>query len=151
MGMLVTWMQNGATMEMSQQQPARPAQATRQDAVIDTLLEWYEFQAEYRPKLGFERRSRESSGYRISRQWLEEADIDDEIDTHIRAQRAEEVERCVDRLEPRFRAAIQTEMRNRLAGASVFSSSRNAGTHDADLRAALALLKPMLSGRGLLD
>lgn len=145
MGMLATWVRNGVKAEMNDSQPAR------REAVLDTLLEWYEFQAEYRPKLGFERRASESSGFRISRQWLDDNELDDEIDTQLRAQRAEQIERCVDRLEPRFRAAIQTEMRNRLAGATVFSSARNAGTHEADLRAALALLKPMLSARDLLD
>lgn len=145
MGMLATWVRNGVKVEMSNAQPARP------DVVIDTLLEWYELQVAYRPMLGYGRKSCESIGHWVDLQSLDEADIDDGIDAQIRAQRSQEVERCVDRLEPRFRAAIQTEMRNRLSGAQVFSSVRNAGTHEADFRAAVALLKPMLSARGLLD
>lgn len=143
--MLATWVRNVGKAEMSETQPARP------DIVLDTLLEWYEVQDSYRPKLGFDRASPASTGFAISRQWLDDDEIGDEIDSAIRARRASEVEKCIDRLDARFRAAIQTEMRNRLSGASVFSSVRNAGTHDADFRAALALLKPMLAARGLLD
>ena len=145
MGMLLAW------AHASMRDEAASAGAAEHGVVIDTLLEWYEVQEAYRPMLGYSRKAREAAGFRISRQWLDESELDDDADTQIRAQRASEVERCVDQLDARFRAAIQTEMRNCLAGATVFSSVRNAGSHDADFRTALALLKPIFAARGLLD
>ncbi|TDY26284.1 hypothetical protein B0G81_6794 [Paraburkholderia sp. BL6665CI2N2] len=145
MGMLGAWMRDGGRVQMGAVHPARP------DLVPDVLLDWYEVQDSYRPKLGFDRATRNSKDFRISRQWMEENDLDDDIDAQLRAGRAEVVEKCVASLELQFRVAIQTEMRNRLAGASVFANGRSSGQHETDFRAACALLKPMLAAHGLLD
>lgn len=154
MGVLMTWMREGAQVQMRNPMPAG------RDRVDEVLAEWFDHERSYRPKLGFERRG--SAGrYRISRQW-DEADADYETDSEIVAERARVVAECIDRLEPRLRAAIYAEMRNRsgdadarvrnvMVGAAVFRNPRVADVSRSDFETAIALLAPMLVAKGLVD
>ena len=154
MGVLVTWMRESARVQMSNPMPQG------HDRVTDVLTEWFEHESSYRPKLGFERRG--SAGrYRISRQW-DEADLDYDTDSELLADRARVVAECIDRLEPRLRAAVYAEMRNRSSeadaqvrnvavGAAVFRNVRHVDVSRTDFEAAIALLVPMLAAKGLID
>ncbi|MCW3657557.1 hypothetical protein K6L27_05165 [Burkholderia cenocepacia] len=154
MGVLMTWMREGAQVQMRNPVP------DGRDRVGEVLAEWFEHERSYRPKLGFERRGA-AGRYRISRQW-DEADVDYETDSELVADRARVVAECIDRLAPHLRAAIYTEMRNRsgdadtrvrnvLVGASVFRNPRVAEVSRSDFEAAIALLVPMLVAKGLVD
>lgn len=154
MGVLVTWMRESARVHMSDPMPEG------RDRVTDVLTEWFEHERAYRPKLGFERRA--SAGrYRISRQW-DEADLDYETDSELLADRARAVAECIDRLEPRLRAAVYAEIRNRsgeaaaqvrnvTVGAAVFRNARYVDVSRTDFDAAIALLVPMLAAKGLIN
>jgi hypothetical protein len=155
MGMLATWVRDSARFQMGSAMPASG------DRVNDVLSDWYEYEKTYRPKLGFEPRAAMSSGFQSSRQW-DQSESDDGIDEALSAARAQIVADCIDKLEPRLRIAIQTEMRNRsaalqvemrnlAAGASVYRDVRHVEANPADFRAAVALLIPMLTAHGLID
>ncbi|HDR9052661.1 TPA: hypothetical protein QDB02_000343 [Burkholderia vietnamiensis] len=154
MGVLAMWVRESVQTKMRNPTPEG------HDRVGEVLAEWFEHERSYRPKLGFERRG--SAGrYRISRQW-DEADVDYETDNELVAERARIVGECIDRLEPRLRAAIYAEMRNRsgdadarvrnvTVGAAVFRNPRVAEVSREDFNAAVAMLAPMLAAKGLVD
>ncbi|MEC4595474.1 hypothetical protein [Burkholderia vietnamiensis] len=151
MGVLVMWVRESVQTAMR-----NPAPEGR-DHVGDVLAEWFEYESSYRPKLGIEGRSR----YRASRQW-DEADLDYAVDDELLAARARAVSECIERLEPRMRAAIYAEMRNRSSdadvrvrnvtvGAAVFRNARFTEVSRSDFEMAIAKLAPMLAAKGLVD
>lgn len=151
MGVLVMWVRESAQTKMRNPTPEG------RDRVGDVLAEWFEYESAYRPSLGIEGRSR----YRASRQW-DEADLDYTVDDELLAARARAVAECIARLEPRLRAAIYAEMRNRsgdadarsrnvTVGAAVFRNPRFAAVSRADFDTAIAMLAPMLAAKGLVD
>jgi hypothetical protein len=144
MGMLATWVRDSARFHMGSAMPASG------DQVVGLLRDWYEYESAYRPKLGYERRSASSAGFRISQQW-DERERDDSLDDQLLAARAKVVDACIDKLEPRFRIAIQTHMSNDAAGAQVFRNPRHAESQAADFDAAVAMLAAMLASQGLID
>lgn len=141
--MLGAWVREASKVQMGDSAPAGS------DRIGDVLAEWYEYEDAFRPKLGYERRS-SSCNFQISRQW-DESDHDDRVDDDLLAARARAVAECIEKLDTRFRVAIQTEMHNRNVGRSVYRNPRNPETQAADFNAALAILAPMLAARGLIE
>lgn len=144
MGMLATWVRDSVRVQMGSAMPASG------DQVVGLLRDWYDYESAFRPKLGYERRAASSAGFQISRQW-DESERDDILDDELLAARAKIVAECIDKLELRFRIAIQTEMRNGAVGAQVFRNPRHANSQTADFDAAVAMLAAMLASRGLID
>lgn len=151
MGVLAMWVRESVQTKMRNPTPEG------RDRVGEVLAEWFEYESAYRPKLGIDGRSR----YRASCQW-DEADLDYAIDDELLAARARTVAECIARLEPRLRTAIYAEMRNRsgdadvrvrnvTVGATVFRNPRFADVSRSDFDAAIAVLVPMLSAKGLIE
>lgn len=118
------------------------------DAIDDLLEDWYDWQQSYRPKLGYGRADAACREYRAG--WRESADLADIADARARKATCEAVDACVSRLDLPCRVAIQTEMRNRFAGADVFSSIRVGDLPEHYARAKELLYAPFIA-LGILD
>jgi hypothetical protein len=119
------------------------------DEVDELLVEWYTWQSEYRPKTGYERVSSAFRDYRG--RWADSEDLADRAQAAARKAVCQAVEACVGELELRARIAIQTEMRNRKSGITVWSSIRLPGPLDEEYARAKQLLLPIMIDRGLID
>lgn len=117
---------------------------------IDELLaDWYDYEASYRPKLGY---GRVDSAFRDHRsRWQESEDLADRAQENARKAVCEAVGACVQRLDLRARVAIQTEMRNRFSEADVWSAFRLPGPLDEEYARAKKLLAPLLIERDLIE
>lgn len=93
------------------------------DAIDELLLEWYEYEDSYRPALGYGRADPACRNYRPGR-YRDSDELADLAERSARRQVCEAVGECVRKLELRYRIAIQTVMRNRVAGASVWRAGR---------------------------
>lgn len=135
-------------MDLATLEP-RQTRCAMHDEIDELLVEWYEWQSEYRPKTGY---GRVSSAFRDYRgRWADSEDLADRAQAAARKAVCEGVDACVSRLELRARIAIQTEMRNRLSGSKVWSSIRLPRTLDEEYARAKRLLEPMMMDSGLID
>lgn len=90
------------------------------EQVEELLMVWYDYEASYRPALGAPRVSPSCREYRSGNVH----DCTDETDALLNRATAEAVGLCVDELTLQERAAIQVQMRNRVARAAVHRHPR---------------------------
>lgn len=121
------------------------------DRIDEILLDWYGWSSAYTPKLGYGNADPACRGFRSNRQWMTRAELSDEVDGRLRAETGRLVEPLIEALGLRERVAVNTAMRNFLAGARVWRNPRWPETQDADYACAKSLLRPQFVARGLLE
>lgn len=115
--------------------------ATDIEEIDYLLVEWYEWSATYRPKMGVPRVAPYCQQARSSRQW---DDATEASCGRLHVDRMTKVEFCIDQLPTGLQRAIGTEMRNRLSTAKVWRDP--AGNTFGD---AVAMLIPIARKNGL--
>lgn len=115
------------------------------EQVEELLIVWYEYEASYRPALGAPRVSPSSREYRAGGAY----DCPDETDALLDRVTAEAVGLCVDELTLQERAAIQVQMRNRVARAAIHRHPRTENQR-MDYYSAREKLLGMLMAKGLI-
>lgn len=118
------------------------------DEIDDLLVDWYDWQQSYRPKLGYGRADVACRGYQAG--WRESDDLADIAEANARKHVCEAVEACVARLDLRARVAIQTEMRSRFSSA-VWTSIRLGGELADEYARAKAMLRPLFEAKDLIE
>lgn len=141
MGVLMTWMREGSQVQMRDPVPQA------RDELGELLAEWFEYERNFRPHLGFKSWSLASREYFAD----DGTRSDDEVDAALLAGRARIVAECIETLAVPLRVALRTEMHNLSTGATVFRNPRSQVTHGADYQAALLLMRRMLVDRGLIE
>jgi hypothetical protein len=121
------------------------------DRVDELLYDWYTWQDSYTPLLDYGGAEPACRDFRISRQWMDYDDLNDEVEANQRSYVGKLVEPMVQKLDMRSRLAINTAMRNFGAGVTVWINPRHADTQDADYARAKAILYPQLVAAGLLE
>jgi hypothetical protein len=122
---------------------------TIDEQVEELLTDWYAWQSEYRPKLGYGRHDATTRGYQP--RWRDSSDLADIAHANARKQVCEAVDACVQRLDPQARVAIQTEMRNRFSRSTSWSSIRLPGTLEEEFARAKEMLAPLFEARDLIE
>jgi len=121
------------------------------EQVETLLLEWHRWQDVYRPALGGNRCDPTCREYRTSNQFLTPQERAEAVDKKIWEANSVQVDLCVDTLTWQQRAAIQTSMRNKRSGCSVFSNARIPAADSHELyQKAKDLLFPQFEVRGLI-
>lgn len=121
------------------------------DAIDELLLDHYEWQAGYEPKLSYGSADPACRDFRISRQWMDYDDLNDEVERNLKAAVGRVIEPMVQKLDTRYRLAINTAMRNFMAGHTVWVNPRHPETQEQDYARAKAILCPQMVLAGLLD
>jgi hypothetical protein len=119
------------------------------DEIDELLIDWYDYEAEYTPKLGHERASVMCRDYRS--RWQDSDDLADRAQANARKLVCEAVGMCVQKLDLQYRVAIQTVMRNWRGGAKVFNSIRLDDEPEVVYERAKKLLAPMMYDRDLIE
>lgn len=120
------------------------------DEVEHLLTEWHRWQDSYQPALGAPRCAPTCREYRSSYS-LTAQERSEQADAKIWKHNSEQVELCVDTLSWQHRASIQTSLRNKRAGYSVFSNSRISPEDSHRLyQESKEMLYPKFVGRGLI-
>lgn len=119
--------------------------------VEELLLAWHRWQSNYQPALGHSRCDPMFRECEIPSLSETDQDRSEKVDAKIWKRNSETVEACVESLSWQQRAAIQTEMRNKRAGATVFSNPRFAPAEIHYLyQSAKEKLHPQFVARGLI-
>ncbi|MBU9403770.1 hypothetical protein KTE13_28905 [Burkholderia multivorans] len=121
------------------------------DRLDELLLDWYEWQNGYVPKLGHRGADPACRDFRISRQWMDYDDLDAEVERNRKAYVGRLVEPMIQKLDMRLRLAINTAMRNFSAGATVWINPRHPDTQDQDYACAKTILCSQMVAAGLLE
>ncbi|WCM21377.1 hypothetical protein NDK50_07995 [Paraburkholderia bryophila] len=120
--------------------------------IEELLLSWHRWQSSYRPALGAPRCAPTFRDYQSGNVWLNVQEQAEVADAKLWKRTSETIEACVDAL-PKWehRAAIQTSLRNKAAGYSVFSNPRLSPEESHRLYIeAKGLLLPKFVARGLI-
>lgn len=120
------------------------------DRIDELLIDWYEWQEGYAPKLSFGSADPACRDFRISRQWMEYDDLNDEVERNRKAYVGKLIEPMVQKLDMRYRLAVNTAMRNFVAGAAVWTNPRHGDTQDLDYAFAKEILGPQMLSAGLI-
>lgn len=121
------------------------------DRIDELLLDWYSWQAGYTPDLDYGGADPACRDFRISRQWMDYDDLNDEVERNLQAGVGKAIEPMIQKLDMRSRLAINTAMRNFGAGATVWINPRHANTQDEDYARAKAILCPQMVLAELLE
>jgi len=115
------------------------------------LLEWHRWQDVWRPALSGGRCDSTCREFKISKQLMTPAELAAEADAKIWKANSEIIDMLVDALTWQHRAAIQTSLRNKRSGASVFSNARLSTEESHALyQEAKEMLFPKFESRGLI-
>lgn len=118
--------------------------------IEDLLIAWHRWQDAYSPALGVPRCDPTCRGYQTGNQWLTSKEKAELADQKIWKANSEIVDVCVDSLTWQHRAAIQTSLKNKRLGFSVWSNTRISQEESHDLyQEAKTILFPKLVERGL--
>jgi hypothetical protein len=121
------------------------------DRIDELLCDWYEYQAGYTPDLDYGGADPACRDFRISRQWMDFDDLNDEVERNLKAAVGKIIEPMIHKLDTRYRLAINTAVRNFLSGSAVWVNPRHAQTQDEDYERAKAILCPKLVAAGLVE
>lgn len=121
------------------------------DKIDELLLDWYEWQSSYTPNLDYGGADPACRDFRISRQWMDYDDLNDEVERNLKEAVGKVLEPMIQKLDMRSRLAINTAMRNFGAGAKVWVNPRHADTQDEDYARSKAILCPQMVLVGLLE
>ncbi len=121
------------------------------EQVETLLLEWHRWQDVWRPALSGGRCDSTCREFKISKQLMTPAELAAEADAKIWKANSEIIDMLVDALTWQHRAAIQTSLRNKRSGASVFSNARLSTEESHALyQEAKEILFPKFEFRGLI-
>lgn len=121
------------------------------EQVETLLLEWHRYQDVWRPALAGGRCDSTCRGFQISKQLMTPAELAAQADHKIWKTNSEIIECLVDGLSWQHRAAMQTSLRNKRSGASVFSNARLSTEETHVLyQDAKEILFPKFEARGLI-
>lgn len=119
------------------------------EQVETLLLEWHRWQASYQPALGVPRCDPTCRGYR-SNYSMTDQERSEQVDAKIWKENSETVDVLVDELTWQHRAALQTSLKNKRLGFSVWSNARISQEESHDLyQEAKTILLPKFVARGL--
>lgn len=121
------------------------------DRIDELLLDWYSWQAGYTPDLDYGGADPACRDFRISRQWMDYDDLNEEVEQNLRAAVGKVIEPMIMKLDMRSRLAINTAMRNFGAGATVWVNPRHSDTQDEDYANAKDILCPHMVDAGLIE
>jgi hypothetical protein len=121
------------------------------DKIDELLLDWFEWSQAYSPALDYGKAEPACRDFRISRQWMDYDDLNEEVERNLKASVGKLVEPLVHRLDLRARVAVNTACRNFASGAQVWSSIRIAGDQETEYARAKAILCPMMVDAGLIE
>lgn len=121
------------------------------DAIDDLLVQWYEWEFEYTPKLSYGSAEPACRGFRTSRQWMDYDDLNEEVERSLRAATGKIVEPMIQKLDTRHRLAVNTAMRNFLSGSEVWVNPRFPETQEVDYARAKRILCPQMVAAGILE
>ena len=140
-------------MDLSTLEPMHTgcAMSYEMDKIDELLLDWYEWSRSYGPKLSYGGAEPACRDFRISRQWMEYEDLNEEVEWNLKAMHGRALEPMILKLDVRSRLAINTAMLNFIAGASVWMNPRHPETQEADYARAKAILCPRMIAAGLLE
>ena len=121
------------------------------DKIDELLLDWYSWQSSYTPNLDYGGAEPACRDFRISRQWMDYDDLNEEVERNLKASVGKIVEPMIHKLDMRSRLAINTAMLNFGAGYTVWVNPRHADTQEEDYARAKAILCPQMVLAGLLE
>lgn len=121
------------------------------DKIDELLLDWHDWSRAYAPALDYGKAEPACRDFRISRQWMDYDDLNDEVERNLKAAVGKVLEPMIHKLDMRSRLAINTAMLNFGAGVTVWVNPRHAETQDEDYARAKAILCPQMVEAGLLD
>jgi len=121
------------------------------DRIDELLLDWYSWQEGYTPNLDYGGADPACRDFRISRQWMDYDDLDAEVERNLKAAVGKIIEPMVQKLDTRYRLAINTAMRNFLSGSAVWVNPRYPQTQEQDYARAKAILCPQMVLAGLIE
>lgn len=121
------------------------------DRIDEILCDWYEYQMGYTPDLDYGGADPACRDFRISRQWMDYDDLNEEVERNLKAAVGKIVEPMVLALDIRSRLAVNTAVRNLLSGCVVWRNPRYPDTQDVDYARAKAMLCPKLVAAGLVE
>lgn len=123
----------------------------RSEQIEELLIAWHRWQDSYQPALGAQRCSPSCREFEIPEAKLTDKERAELADAKIWKRNSETVEVLVEALSWQQRAAIQTTMRNKRAGAEVFKNPRFAPAEIHYLyQSAKESLFPHFVARGLI-
>lgn len=115
------------------------------DKIDEILLDWFEYNQSYEPALSYGRADPACRDFRISRQWMDFDDLNAEVEWNIKSGIGKIVDPIVQKLETRYRIAINNSMRNFQLGYSVWSGDVG------DYEKAKEILCPQFVSAGLIE
>lgn len=121
------------------------------DKIDELLLDWFEWNQNYSPSLGYGKAEPACRDFRISRQWMDFDDLNAEVEWNLKAATGKVLEPMIHALETRYRIAINTAMRNFQAGYAVWGNPRYPDAQADDYSQAKAILCPKLAAIGLIE
>jgi len=121
------------------------------DRIDEILCDAYEYQQAYTPNLDYGGADPACRDFRISRQWMDFDDLNEEVERNLKAATGKIVEPMLQALDTRSRLAVNTAVRNFLSGSAVWVNPRYPQTQDEDYARAKAILCPKMVAAGLLD
>jgi hypothetical protein len=121
------------------------------DKIDEVLLDWYEWTQAYSPALGHGKADAACRDFRISRQWMDYDDLNEEVERKLKEAIGKIVEPMVQKLDIRGRLALNTAMMNFGAGATVWVNPRHADTQETDYARVKVILCPQLALAGLIE
>lgn len=121
------------------------------DRIDELLCDWYEYQLGYTPDLDYGGADPACRDFRISRQWMDFDDLNEEVERNLKASVGKIIEPMVQALDTRSRLAINTAVRNFLSGSATWVNPRYPQTQDEDYARAKAILCPKMVAAGLAE
>jgi hypothetical protein len=121
------------------------------DRIDELLLDWFEWNQNYSPALGYGKAEPACRDFRISRQWMDYDDLNAEVEWNIKESVGKVIEPLIHALETRYRVAINTAMRNFQSEYAVWTNPRYPDAQADDYSQAKAILCPKLVALGMID
>lgn len=117
------------------------------EQIEELVMIWYGWTIRYRPQLGAPRISVYGKGSGSADHYVEA----EEVDARIDADKAEQVDVCIDQLPWQKRSAVDIHACRKASGISVMRNPRMQGVNiHVEYQAAKEILLPMLRRRGMI-
>jgi hypothetical protein len=117
----------------------------------ELLLDWFEWNQNYSPALGYGKAEPACRDFRISRQWMDYDDLNAEVEWNLKESVGKVIEPMIHALDTRYRVAINTAMRNFQAGNNVWTNPRYPESQEEDYADAKTMLCPKMVSAGLIE
>jgi hypothetical protein len=120
------------------------------DRIDELLLDWWEWSLGYNTGTNYQAFDSTCAQFRTSRQWMDDEDLDAEIEWSRKKAVGRAIEPMILKLDLRARIAVNSMCRSMSDGAQVWSSVR-VDNLEVEYARAKSMLCPMLVAAGLVD